>query len=260
MSKLLWFLVVLSALVMVEQTEGWRRRRRRRCYERSCVVGNWGWWGSCSKSCNRGVRTRSRTMERYATCGRSCPYALRETESCNRFSCPSKLKSSLIRTPLFISFNLENIVGSKHRGLPIMFTLLRQRRLRWLGHVHRMPDGRIPKDLLYGELATGSRRTGRPQLRYRDVVKRDMEAVDIDIETWENLAADRSQWRGAVTKHLKTGEDKLTQAALERRVRRKLCVSSVQQPACTCNTCNKDCHSRTGLHSHSRRCSSLAHN
>ena len=68
-------------------------------------------------------------------------------------------------------------------GLPSMFTLLRQRRLRWLGHVHRMPDGRIPKDLLYGELATGSRRTGRPQLRYSDVVKRDMKAVDIDTET-----------------------------------------------------------------------------
>ena len=88
-------------------------------------------------------------------------------------------------------------------GLPSMFTLLRQRRLRWLGHVHRMLDGRIPKDLLYGELATGSRRTGRPQLRYRDVVKRYMKAVGIDTETWENLAADRSQWRGAMTKHLK---------------------------------------------------------
>ena len=68
-------------------------------------------------------------------------------------------------------------------GLPSMFTLLRQRRLRWLGHVHRMPDGRIPKDLLYGELAAGSRRTGRPQLRYRDVVKREMKAVGIDKET-----------------------------------------------------------------------------
>ena len=145
-------------------------------------------------------------------------------------------------------------------GLPSMFTLLRQCRLRCLGHIHRMPDGRLPKELLYGELATGSRCTGRPQLRYRDVVKRDMKAVNIDTETWENLAADRSQWRGAVTKHLKTGEDKLTQAAIERRVCRKLCVSSVQQPAYTCNTCNKDCHSRIGLHSHSSQCSSLAHN
>ena len=55
-----------------------------------------------------------------------------------------------------------------------------------------------------------------------------MKAVGIDTESWENLAADRSQWRGAVTKHLKTGEDKLTQAATERRARRKLCVSSVE--------------------------------
>ena len=77
-------------------------------------------------------------------------------------------------------------------GLPSMFTLLRQRRLRWLCHVHRKPNGRIPKGLLYGELATGSRRTGRPQPRYRDVVKHDMKAVSIDTETWGNLAADRS--------------------------------------------------------------------
>lgn len=45
----------------------------------------------------------------------------------------------------------------------LMFTLLRQHRLRWLGHVHRMPDSRIPKDLLYGELAAGRRPAGRPQ-------------------------------------------------------------------------------------------------
>ncbi|XP_047498532.1 uncharacterized protein LOC125045370 [Penaeus chinensis] len=46
-------------------------------------------------------------------------------------------------------------------GLPSMFTLLRQRRLRWLGHFHHMSDGRIPKDLLYGVLASGRRPTKR---------------------------------------------------------------------------------------------------
>ena len=52
--------------------------------------------------------------------------------------------------------------------LPSMFTLLRQRRLRWLGHFHRFPEGHIPRDLLYGELASGKCPTERPQLRYRD--------------------------------------------------------------------------------------------
>ncbi|KAL8593996.1 hypothetical protein ACOMHN_028982 [Nucella lapillus] len=32
-----------------------------------------------------------------------------------------------------------------------------------------MQDGRLPNDILYGELATGSRPTGRPALRYKDV-------------------------------------------------------------------------------------------
>ncbi|KAL8572928.1 hypothetical protein ACOMHN_013905 [Nucella lapillus] len=42
-------------------------------------------------------------------------------------------------------------------GLPTMFTLLWQRRLRWLGHVHRMEEGRIPKDFLHVVLTSGKR-------------------------------------------------------------------------------------------------------
>ena len=48
--------------------------------------------------------------------------------------------------------------------IPSIFTLLRQRRLRWLGHVYRLDNGLIPKDILYGELASGKRPKGRPQL------------------------------------------------------------------------------------------------
>ena len=64
--------------------------------------------------------------------------------------------------------------------------------MRWIGHVRRMEDGRIPKDILYGELAFGKRPRGRPQLRYKDVCKRDMKALEIDPEGWEDIAADRS--------------------------------------------------------------------
>ena len=65
-------------------------------------------------------------------------------------------------------------------GIPNMYTLLRQRRLRWLGHVHRMNDGRTAKDNFYGEMASGKRYTGRPRLRYMDFYVRDMTALDID--------------------------------------------------------------------------------
>ena len=36
------------------------------------------------------------------------------------------------------------------------------------------------KDLLYGELVQGKRPTGRPQLRFKDVCKRDLKALNID--------------------------------------------------------------------------------
>ena len=45
-------------------------------------------------------------------------------------------------------------------NLPSMFTLLRQCRLRWLGHAYRMEDGRIPIGILYGELTSGRRTKG----------------------------------------------------------------------------------------------------
>ena len=79
-----------------------------------------------------------------------------------------------------------------------MYTLLKQRRLRWLGHVVRMDHGQIPKDLLHGELTQGKRPTGRPQLRYKDACKRDLKALGIDINGWETLASERSAWKQAV--------------------------------------------------------------
>ena len=116
-------------------------------------------------------------------------------------------------------------------GLPTMYTLLRQCRMRWIGHVHR----RIPKDILYGELVVGKRPRGRPQLRYKDVCKRDLKALEIDPESWEDIAADRSSWRCLLHKQLKEGEEKITDEAIEKRTRRK--EKTTTDPAASTHFC-----------------------
>ena len=70
-------------------------------------------------------------------------------------------------------------------GMQSIYALLQKRRLRWLGHVSRMSDGRIPKDLLFGELSLGARKRGRPNQRFKDVVKKDMKSCDISTQQWE---------------------------------------------------------------------------
>ena len=76
-----------------------------------------------------------------------------------------------------------------------MFSLLKQRHMKWLGHICRKVGGRIPKDLLYGELVTGKRQTGHLQLWYRNTCKLDLKALGINTDTWKAAAADRSTWK-----------------------------------------------------------------
>ena len=76
-----------------------------------------------------------------------------------------------------------NKVVLEKTGIPSLYTLLEQEHMRWLGHVTRMEDGGIPKDPSYGELATGKKPTGRPQLRFKDVCKRDLQALGINTDS-----------------------------------------------------------------------------
>lgn len=132
--------------------------------------------------------------------------------------------------------------------------LLQVRRLRWLGHVKRMEPGRIPKDILYGELAIGQRSSGRPKLRFKDSCKKDMKECSIDPNSWESLADDRQVWKLAVRQGTSRAEAERKEYAVQKRSRRKQRQQHPQPSAFSCTKCGKDYHSRIGLHSHSRRC------
>ena len=75
--------------------------------------------------------------------------------------------------------------------------ILTASQLRWIGHIIRMNDSRLPKAVFYGELTEGKRLRGGQRLRYKDVVKRHLKA-HITVDHWETLTKDRQQWRQAI--------------------------------------------------------------
>ena len=81
-------------------------------------------------------------------------------------------------------------MSSSHRAS----SLVRLARLRWLGHVWRMEDSRIPKMILFSELTRGKRPQHRPFLRWRDCVHHDLQHFGLPA-VWHILAAQRHLWR-----------------------------------------------------------------
>lgn len=73
--------------------------------------------------------------------------------------------------------------------------LIRTRCLRWLGHVSRMDENRLPQQIAFPELKEGKRLQQKPKKHWGDTVKDDLKYLNIDIQSWRNLAENRNEWR-----------------------------------------------------------------
>ncbi len=69
---------------------------------------------------------------------------------------------------------------------------LQGKRLRWLGHVFRMPNDRLPKKLLFGQVK-GLRPPGRPRSSFNDVALQDCQTRGINRLYRD--AQDRLLWK-----------------------------------------------------------------
>lgn len=72
---------------------------------------------------------------------------------------------------------------------------LQAAQLRWIGHVIRMDDTRIPKMAFYWQIEDGARSLGTPRKRLKNTLKSNLKAWSIPLEQLKLLLQNRTNWR-----------------------------------------------------------------
>lgn len=138
-----------------------------------------------------------------------------------------------------------------------METLLLKQHLRWAGHLQRMEDNRVPKQLLYGELSYGKRNRGGPKKRFKDHLRNAFKKTGITEKEWTSLAKDRNSWRKTIHDGSRRYEAELRAKEEERRKRRKeredqRLRGELPPPTIPCEYCDRFFYSHLGKASHLR--------
>ena len=143
-----------------------------------------------------------------------------------------------------------------------ILVLIQRERLRWLGHVERMDDNRLPKQVLHAQLAEGSRPFSRPKKRWVDCVREDLRCFDIPEQKWASLCQDRVRWRSLLHKGKEAAIAKATaheisiaQKRSDKRDQKR--VPNISVPAdlngcfhCTVMDCSRKFTTKIGLGLH----------
>jgi hypothetical protein len=77
---------------------------------------------------------------------------------------------------------------------PNIVRVIKSRRMRWVGHVARMGEGRGVYSVLVGR-PKGKRPLGRPRRRWEDNIKMDLREIRMDGANWIRLDQDNVLWR-----------------------------------------------------------------
>ena len=136
--------------------------------------------------------------------------------------------------------------------MQIVHTLLELAQLRWTGHVTRMPDERLPKKVLYGELQEGKRSQGGQKKRYKDTLKASLKDFNIPTESWEQAAQGRTKWPCLINKGASQFEEKrICEAERKRKEREAKAIepSSVSAQSEFFSICNRQFRAIIGLYS-----------
>ena len=135
--------------------------------------------------------------------------------------------------------------------------MLTQRRLRLLGHIMRMEEGRLPRKLLVCAPSQGRRPAGGQKMRWNDQVLRDLRSCNLK-DNWKTLTQDQNEWRRKIwteTSHLNdTKEAGQKHHKDEQKHRRKIRqTTSNLALRCTEEGCGFIALNHSGLVNHQRQ-------
>ena len=95
-----------------------------------------------------------------------------------------------MKSYLFLLCKLYKLIRNQN-----IINFIKSQRLRWFGHVHRLPEERLVKRI-YNWKPFGIRSQGRPKNRWEDDVVDDMKVMR--IRNWNKKIKDRTEWRRIV--------------------------------------------------------------
>ena len=147
------------------------------------------------------------------------------------------------KVPQIELFSKANITPVEH--------LLVQRQLRWLRHIIRLPDNRLPRQLLCGELSQGQRSVGRPKKWFSAYIRITLQKCNIQPLHLEASASDRDVWRTVCEAGLNNFMNGWTNTSMKRRAARHASTAKPKTGP-RCPHCSRLCASDFGLHSHLR--------
>ena len=148
-------------------------------------------WKTKQYSLHTKIRLYNSNVKSVLLYGSEC-WRVTKTDMCRVESFHNRCLRRICR--IFWPNTISNIDLYTETGSRSIVAEIKRRRLRWLGHVLRMDENRIPKIALRWT-PPGKRKRGRPKTTWRRTVMDELKEGNITWGQAQHVARDRAEWK-----------------------------------------------------------------